>query len=41
MSLKNRRYKPYFKSFTKLRENITGNPKLLKFKKKKMESISK
>jgi len=39
MSLKNRRYKPYFKSFTKLRENITGNPKLLKFKKKKWRAL--
>ena len=37
MSLKNRRYKPYFKSFAKLRENITGNSKLLKFKKKNGE----
>jgi hypothetical protein len=30
----NLRYKPIYKHFQKLRENITGNKKLLNFKKK-------
>ena len=34
MDLKTKRYKPSFKSFAKLRENISGNSKLLKFQKK-------
>ena len=32
----NTRYKPIYKYFQKLRENVCGNVKLLNFKKKKM-----
>jgi len=36
----NLRYKPIYKYFQKLRENIKGNEKLLNFKKKKMGKFS-
>ena len=39
MDFKTKRYKPSFKSFAKLRENISGNSKLLKFQKKKWRPL--
>jgi len=37
----NFRYKPFYKYFQKLRENVCGNKKLLKFKKKKWVNLIK
>jgi len=37
----NNRYTPIYKYFQKLRENITGNIKLLKFRKKKWATLNK
>jgi|NorSeaMetagenome_1021524.scaffolds.fasta_scaffold01506_6 small subunit ribosomal protein S4 len=39
MSIENRRYKPQYKYFLNLRENVTDNSKLLKFKKKKWKNL--
>ena len=32
--MKKKRYKPFYKNFLKLRENIQNRPKVFKFKKK-------
>jgi ribosomal protein S4 len=39
MNKENRRYKPQYKYFLNLRENVNNNPKLLKFKKKKWQIL--
>ena len=39
MNKENRRYKPQYKYFLNLRENVNNNPKLFKFKKKKWKNL--
>ena len=41
MNIKVRRHKPFYKSFFKLRENVTNNLKLRSFKKKKWTYLVK
>ena len=36
----NSRYKPLYKNFQKLRENVKGTEKFLQFKKKKMGNFN-